>query len=70
MIRLAMMLVAALVVSTAADRAYAKTAMQTFPVQAGAGAHDVYPGRTVRSGLPRNPLESWAGSIPEPAGRI
>jgi len=64
------MLAVAVVMSAAVGPARAKMAMQTFPVQAGAGAHDVYPGRTVRSGLPRNPLESWAGSIPEPAGRI
>ena len=44
MIRLAMMLAVAVMMSTAVGPARAKMAMQTFPVQAGAGAHDVYPG--------------------------
>jgi virginiamycin B lyase len=43
MIRLVMMLAAALVISTADSTAHASSTMQTFPVQAGAGPHDVYP---------------------------
>src|SRR5580704_14275775 len=43
MIRLVMMLAAAVAMSTAGGTAHAKMAMQTFPVLAGAGAHDVYP---------------------------
>jgi streptogramin lyase len=41
--RLVMMLMAAVVMSSAAGPAHANTTMQTFPVQAGAGPHDVYP---------------------------
>ena len=44
MIRLAMMLAVAVVMSTAVGPVRAKMAIQTFRVQAGAGAHDVYPG--------------------------
>ena len=43
MIRLGLILVAALVISTADSTARASSAMQTFPVQSGAGPHDVYP---------------------------
>jgi len=43
MVRLVIMLVAAVVTSTADNAAHAKTTMQTFAVQAGAGPHDVYP---------------------------
>src|SRR5713226_6561278 len=43
MIRLVMMLAAAVAMSTAGGTAHAKMAMQTFSVLAGAGAHDVYP---------------------------
>src|SRR5438552_15040195 len=43
MIRLGTMLAAALVMSAVGAMANAKMAMQTFPVLAGAGAHDVYP---------------------------
>src|SRR3954454_1337583 len=43
MIRLGTMLAAALVMSAARSTAHAKTEMRTFPVLAGAGAHDVYP---------------------------
>ncbi len=43
MIRLGMMLAAAVAMSTACGVSHAKMAMQTFPVLAGAGAHDVYP---------------------------
>ena len=43
MIRLVMMLAAAVAISTAGGTAHAKMAMQTFPVLAGAGPHDVYP---------------------------
>jgi streptogramin lyase len=38
-----MMLAAAVVMSMAGSTANAKIAMQTFPVLAGAGAHDVFP---------------------------
>jgi hypothetical protein len=41
--RLGLMLAAAAVISIADGTAHAKMAVQTFPVQAGAGAHDVYP---------------------------
>src|SRR5215831_14750109 len=41
--RLVMMLVAAVVMSTANSAAHSNTTMQTFPVQAGAGPHDVHP---------------------------
>ena len=43
MVRLVMMLVAALAMSTAGGTVRASSAMQTFPVQPGAGPHDVYP---------------------------
>src|SRR5438093_2829055 len=43
MIRFLMMLAAAVAMSTAGGTAHAKMVMQTFPVLAGAGAHDVYP---------------------------
>src|SRR5437762_12720478 len=43
MIRLGMMLAAAVAMSTGGGLAHAKMAMQTFPVLASAGAHDVYP---------------------------
>jgi virginiamycin B lyase len=43
MIRLAKVLVTALAILIAGCLAHARTAMQTFRVLAGAGAHDVYP---------------------------
>ena len=43
MIRLGMMLAAAVAMSTVGSTARAKMAVQTCPVLAGAGAHDVYP---------------------------
>ena len=41
--RLVMGLAAALAVAVSGGTVYAKMVMQTFPVLAGAGAHDVYP---------------------------
>jgi virginiamycin B lyase len=43
MVRFWIILAAVVAVSTAAGPAHAKVAMRTFPVLAGAGAHDVYP---------------------------
>jgi virginiamycin B lyase len=43
MTRLGIMLAALVAISTASGMAHAKMAMQTFPVLAGAGPHDVYP---------------------------
>src|SRR6266446_10437919 len=43
MIRFVIMLAAAVAMSTVGGTAHAKTAMQTFPVLAGSGAHDVFP---------------------------
>src|SRR5438128_3718586 len=43
MIRFVIMLAAAVAMSTAGGTAHAKTAMQTFAVLAGSGAHDVFP---------------------------
>src|ERR1700745_2151408 len=43
MIRLGVMLAAAMLMSAVGDTAAAGMAMQTFPVLAGAGPHDVYP---------------------------
>jgi len=43
MMRLVMGLAAALAVAMSGGTVYAKMVMQTFPVLAGAGAHDVYP---------------------------
>src|SRR6266849_11182597 len=43
MVRFVMMFAAVVAMSTAGATAHAKMAMQTFPVLAGAGAHDVYP---------------------------
>src|SRR5215831_7455845 len=43
MMRLVMMLATALMTPIAAGTVHAKMVMQTFPVLAGAGAHDVYP---------------------------
>jgi streptogramin lyase len=42
MIRPGIMLTAAVLISAAGGMADAKMAMQTFPVPAGAGPHDVY----------------------------
>ena len=42
MIRLRTMLAAAIAILTAAGTAYAKMAIETFPVLVGAGPHDVY----------------------------
>ena len=62
-IRLAML--AAMIAAGTAG--LAKEAMRTFPVPAGAGAHDIYPARTVPCGLPRNPPAGLSGSIRGPA---
>ena len=70
MIRIGMMLAAAVLMSAAGGMAYAKMAMQTYPVLAGAGAHDSIPRRTVQCGSPRNPRANSACLIPEPASRI
>src|ERR1700737_747988 len=43
MIRLGMVFVAAVLMSVSAGASPAKMTMQTFPVLAGAGPHDVYP---------------------------
>ena len=43
MMRLVMGLAAALAVAISGSAVYAKMVIQTFPVLAGAGAHDVYP---------------------------
>jgi virginiamycin B lyase len=43
MLRLWMMHAAVIAVLTAGTTVYAKMEMRTFPVLAGAGAHDVYP---------------------------
>ena len=43
MVRRGTMLAALLVMLTAGSAAHAKTEVRTFPVLAGAGAHDVYP---------------------------
>src|SRR5205814_8581707 len=43
MMRLVMVLAAALAVAMSSGTVYAKMVMQTFPVLAGASAHDVYP---------------------------
>src|ERR1700751_6172904 len=43
MIRFVMIVAAMVAMSTVGGTAHAKMAMQTFPVLAGAGAHDVYP---------------------------
>jgi hypothetical protein len=43
MIGVGMMLAAALLITSGGGTAHAKMAMQTIPVQAGAGAHGVYP---------------------------
>jgi hypothetical protein len=71
MVRFWMILAAVVVVavSTAAGPVHAKVAMRTFPVLAGAGAHDVYPAG--RHGLVyrRNPRANLAASIPGPANR-
>jgi len=59
-----------LVTSIAGGTVHAKMVMQTFPVLAGAGPHDVYPAPDGAVWLPRNPPASSAGSIRGPAGRI
>src|SRR5207248_1745292 len=43
MMPLVMVFAAALAVAMSSGTVYAKMVMQTFPVLAGAGAHDVYP---------------------------
>jgi hypothetical protein len=63
MIRLWMMHAAVIAILTAGATAHAKMGMRTFPVLAGAGAHDVYP-VPGRSSSRRNLLASSAGSIP------
>ena len=70
MVRLVMMFAAAVLMSVSGGASHAKMAIQTFPVLAGAGAHDVYPAPDGTSGSPRNPRASSAGSIPKPASRI
>ena len=50
MMRPGTMLAAMLVMLTAGATAHAKTEMRTFPVLAGAGAHDVYPAPDGESG--------------------
>ena len=68
--RLGLMLAAAAVISMADGTAHAKMAVQTFPVQAEPGHTTSILRPTVRSGLPRNPRASWAGSIRGPANQI
>jgi hypothetical protein len=70
MIRFGMMLGAAVAILTAGGSAYAKMAVQTFAVLAGAGRTMSFRRRTAPSGSPRNPRASSAGSIPGPASRI
>jgi hypothetical protein len=70
MIRIGMMLAAAVLMSAAGDVAYAEMAMQTYPVLAGAGGTTSILRRTVQCGSPRNPRANSAGSIPGPASRI
>ena len=50
MIRLRTMLAGMLVMLAAGPTAHAKMEMRTFPVLAGAGAHDVYPAPDGESG--------------------
>ena len=70
MVRVVMMLAAAVAIFEAGGTAHGKMAMQTFSVLAGAGAHDVYPAPDGSVWYTRNPRASWAVSIPRPASRI
>jgi streptogramin lyase len=72
MTRFGIMLAAAIAIMVAAGggAVYAKMAMQTFPVLAGAGAHDVYPAPDGTVCSPRNPPASSAALTPGPADRI
>jgi virginiamycin B lyase len=65
-----MVFVAAVLMSVSGDASHAKMTMQTFPVLAGVGPHDVYPARTAQSGSPRNRPANSAASIPGPASLI
>jgi hypothetical protein len=64
MVRLVMMLLAALVMSTADGTAHASSPIQAFPVQAVPRRTTFILRRMVRFGSRRNPRASWAGSIP------
>ena len=70
MMRPGTMLAAMLVMLTAGATSHAKMEMRTFPVLAGAGAHDVYPHRMVRCGSLHSRPANSAGSIPELPSRI
>ena len=70
MVQLVCMLVSAIAISMAVGAAHANMTIQTFPVPAGAGPHDVYPAQRGRSGSRRNPLASWVGSIQGPVNQI
>ena len=65
-----MMLVAAVVISTPDVTVHANTTMPTFPVQAGAGPHDVYPAPDGAVGSRRNLRASWVGLILGQASQI
>ena len=70
MIRFVMMLAAMVAMSTVGGTAHAKMAMQTFPVLAGAGVHDVFPAPDGAVWFTAQSAGSSAGSIPRPASRI
>jgi len=71
MIRFRMMLAAAIVAMFTADStAHAKMAMRTFPVLAGAGAHDVYPAADGGVWFTAQSACNSAGSIRGSASRI
>ena len=67
MIRLGMVFVAAVLMSVSAGASHAKMTMQTFPVLAGAGPHDVYPAPDGAVWFTANRPANSAASIPGPA---
>ena len=70
MMRPGTMLAAMLVMLSAGVTAHAKTEMRTFPVLAGAGAHDVYPAPDGAVWFTAQSAGNSAGLIPEPGNRI
>ena len=70
MIRLAILLTTAFVMSIASGTAHARMVMQTFAVLAGAGAHDVYPASDGTVWFTAQSAGKPAASTQEPVSRI
>jgi streptogramin lyase len=70
MIQLGTLVAAIWEISVVGATANAKMATQTFPVLAGAGAHDVYPAPDGTVWFTAQSAGKLGGLIPEPASRI